>query len=411
MLIKCQECGLQVSDKALSCPHCGISLVTGRKITKNRSRRRLPNGFGRITKLNNQNLRSPYRVTITVGKDQYGRPIGKLLKPQAYFKTYNDAYEALVEYHRNPCSLDSGITVKELYEKWSGQYFETLESESSKRTVTSAWKYCSSMYKMRAVDIRARHIKYCIDEGFVEEKGLKKYPSPGTKARIKSLWNLMLDFALEYEIVDRNYARTFNIGDDIRESQEAAKRGHMSFSETEMKQLWKNIDYPYVKIVLIQCYSGWRPQELGLIKLKDVNLENMTFTGGMKTAAGKDRTVPIHSCIQDFVKELYDEAQNISSEYLINCMDGQTHRSNQKFTYDKYYPRFEKIVKKLGLKEDHRPHDCRKQFITMAKSAGMNEYAIKRIVGHTISDITEKIYTDRSIDWLKEQIELIKVVR
>lgn len=410
MLIKCQECGLQVSDKALSCPHCGISLVTGRKITTKKSRRRLPNGFGRITKLNNQNLRCPYRVTVTVGKDEYGHPIGKLLKPQAYFKTYNDAYEALIEYHRNPCSLDSGITVEELYERWSDQYFKTLESESSKRTVSSAWKYCSSVYRMRAVDIRARHIKNCIDDGFVEEKGLKKYPSPGTKARIKSLWNLMLDFALEYELVDRNYARTFNLGDDIRESQESAKRGHMSFSENEMRLLWKNIDYPYVKVVLIQCYSGWRPQELGLIRLENVDLENWTFTGGMKTAAGKDRTVPIHSSIRGFVKELYDQAQNISSKYLINCVDGQTHRSSRMFTYDKYHQRFEKIVKDLGLKTDHRPHDCRKQFITMAKAAGMDEYAIKRIVGHAINDITEKIYTDRSTDWLKEQIKLIKVV-
>lgn len=409
MITKCPECGLQVSDKALSCPHCGFPFSTGRKETK-RKHRRLPNGFGRITKINNQNLRNPYRVTISAGKTPEGRPIGKLLKPQAYFKTYNEAYEALVEYNRNPCSLDSGITVGELYKKWSEQYFKELNSESSMRTITAAWRYCSSVENMRAIDVRARHIKFCIDEGYVEEKGLVKHPSPGTKARIKSLWNLMLDYALEYEIVDKNYARTFNIGDDVRTQQNAAKRGHMSFSEEEMKLLWKNITIPYVKVVLIQCYSGWRPQELGLIRLDDVDLENWTFKGGIKTEAGKDRTVPIHSSIREFVKELYDEAQNISSEYLINCTDGMTHRSEIKFTYDKYRHRFDKIVKELGLREDHRPHDCRKQFVTMAKEAGMDEYAIKRIAGHAINDITEKLYTDRSLDWLKDQIEMIKVV-
>ena len=29
MLIKCPECELQVSDKALSCPHCGYPLQDG----------------------------------------------------------------------------------------------------------------------------------------------------------------------------------------------------------------------------------------------------------------------------------------------------------------------------------------------------------------------------------------------
>lgn len=29
MLIKCHECELQVSDKALSCPHCGYPLQDG----------------------------------------------------------------------------------------------------------------------------------------------------------------------------------------------------------------------------------------------------------------------------------------------------------------------------------------------------------------------------------------------
>ena len=53
---------------------------------------RLPNGFGRITKIRNQKLRKPYRVMVTVGKDHNGRPIGRILKPEGYFKTYNEAY-------------------------------------------------------------------------------------------------------------------------------------------------------------------------------------------------------------------------------------------------------------------------------------------------------------------------------
>ena len=73
---------------------------------------------------------------------------------------------------------------------------------------------------MNVKDIRARHVKGCIDNGFRVEtngkqKGQKIYPTASTKSRIKSLFNLMLDYALEYEIVDKNYARTFEISDDI----------------------------------------------------------------------------------------------------------------------------------------------------------------------------------------------------
>ena len=44
----------------------------------------------------------------------------------------------------------------------------------------------------------------------------------------------------------------------------------------------------------------------------------------------------------------------------------------------------------------------------MAKKANVNEYALKRLVGHHISDITENVYTDRPISWLREEIEKIK---
>ena len=44
----------------------------------------------------------------------------------------------------------------------------------------------------------------------------------------------------------------------------------------------------------------------------------------------------------------------------------------------------------------------------MAKKYNVDEYAIKRIVRHPIRDITEKVYTDRDIEWLKEEIEKIR---
>ena len=209
-LMKCPECELQVSDKALSCPHCGYPLKESAE-QKRRStpkRMRLPNGFGSITEIKGRNLRNPFWVRICVGKTPYGKPILKALKPKSMFRTYNEAYEALVEYNRNPYDLDNDITVQELYDKWTEEYFKEC-AETYQRTITSAWAYCSSIYNMRAKDVRARHIKGCMEDGYRIEyrgkhKGEKVYATAGTKSRIKSLFNLMFDYAEEREIVMKN---------------------------------------------------------------------------------------------------------------------------------------------------------------------------------------------------------------
>ena len=41
----------------------------------------------------------------------------------------------------------------------------------------------------------------------------------------------------------------------------------------------------------------------------------------------------------------------------------------------------------------------------MAKDANMDEYAIKYVVGHTIKDLTERTYTERKPEWLKQEIK------
>lgn len=57
---------------------------------------------------------------------------------------------------------------------------------------------------------------------------------------------------------------------------------------------------------------------------------------------------------------------------------------------------------------DHKPHDTRHTFITKAKEVDMNEYILKMIVGHEIRDITEKVYTHRTLDDLKNEMKKIE---
>lgn len=385
MLTKCPECELQISDKAVTCPHCGYPLNRKSKNpTRGNFRMRLPNGFGQITELKNQNLRNRFRAMVTVGKTDTGKPICKILKPQGYFHTYNEAYEALIEYNKDPYSLDEEMSMSELYDKWTSVYFQNITS-SSMRTIKSAWSYCSSVYSMRPRDIRVRHIKGCMES--VESTNIKN--------RIKSMFNLMMDYALEMELIDKNYARDFKVSGAVSETK------HIAFTDNEMEILWKNTPTPLVNLILVQCYTGWRPQELCKIKLSDVNIDKWYMKGGMKTKAGIDRVVPICERIKPLVKKIYAMSESLHSEYFVCDMDGS------EMTYDKYYKRFKNIITELKLDDAHRPHDPRKQFITMCKSAGVDEYAIKRMAGHSIDDITEKLYTERDLEWLRQECEKI----
>lgn len=358
---------------------------------KRRKHKRLPNGFGSITELKNRNLRNPFFVRICVGKTDTGRPILRSLKPKAYFRTYNEAYAALVEYNADPYELAATLTMKELYEKWSDEYFGKITAASA-RTIKSAWGYSSEIYEMPVKNIRARHLKGCITNSGA---------SAGTKQRMKSMFNLMFDYALEYEIVDKNIARTFNVSEDIIQEANKSTKHHAPFKDWELDKLFENINVPYADIVAIQCYTGLRPQELGLISVENVHLDEGYIVAGMKTEAGTNRIIPIHPSIEGMIKGRYLQSVSRGDKYLFE--------ENGPLTYDKYKGRFHKVLYAVGLNLEHRPHDPRNTFITMAKKYEVDQFAIKRIVGHSFkSDITEYVYTERTTDWLISEIQKIK---
>lgn len=374
---------------------------------------KLPNGYGSVTKLSG-NRRKPYLARVTLGwitNEQTGKTTQNRV-PIGTYKTKKEALQALAEYGANPYDIqNNNLTLAELYQKWTEAYFPTLAGESSTRTITSAWKYCHPLYKMRVKDLRARHIKGIMEDGYIissrgKNAGQKVMASPGVKARIKSMFNLMLDYALEYEIVDKNYARTFDISEDIIKEKEAATRGHIIFPPDEMKILWDNVDkIRFVDWILIQCYMGWRPQELATLQLADVNLDEWYMVAGMKTDAGKNRMVPIHTKIQPLVKRNYDYAVSLGSDALFN--DPTATKGGMKITYDKYAGRFDKVMAALKLNPEHRPHDPRMTFITMAKKTGIDPMVVKRLAGHRINDVTEAVYTVRDLEWLRSDIEKI----
>ena len=407
MLIECIECRLPVSDMAVSCPHCGYPMKQCRQAKEaapKKKRMRLPNGFGQISEIKGRSLRNPFRAMITVGHREDGKPICRPLKPRAYFPTYNDAYKALTEYNSAPYDLESDITVKQLYEIWFAEYSRSISSKTSISQTKAAWKYCTGIYDMRVKALRPRHIKKCMDEGTAMFRNEPRTAPPKVKARIKTLFNLMLDYAVEYEITDINHSRSFRLPDEIKKELSTVKSGHIIYTDDEMLTLWNHTQDRCVCMVLVQCYSGWRPQELLTLRVEDVDIDNLTFRGGLKTEAGRNRTVPIHSRISGIVKRYYEQAAEHGSIYLF----GRENNTAEPLSYMQFSRAYSAIRECIGVSELHRLHDGRTHFVTAAKRYGVDEYAIKYMVGHKITDITESVYTKRGSEWLREQIEKIR---
>lgn len=168
---------------------------------------------------------------------------------------------------------------------------------------------------------------------------------------------------------------------------------HKPFTDDEISLLWNNLNIPYVDFVLITIYTGLRPSELLNIKTENVHLDERYMIGGMKTDAGRDRTIPISERIYPVIRDLYSDNPTLFTDVS---------------SYRMLQVRYKTLMKKLGL--DHKPHDGRHTFATLMDRYGANQVCTKMIMGHSLSsNITEGIYTHKELSDLLEAVNLIKV--
>lgn len=338
---------------------------------------KLPNGYGSITKLTG-NRRKPYMVRVCCG---YNENMELKRKVLGYYKTYKDAMTALADYNKQPFDIDkSRITFSELFDMWSKVKYDEI-TKSAQRMYKSAYSYCKPLYDEYIVDIKTPQMQEIVDKAQV---------GTSTRARIKSMLKLMFDYALQHDFVAKNYA-TY-----VKPPKVEVENPREPFSEEEINLLWQNQNDHFAKIILIAIYTGWRPDELCNLTFADsINIEDMTAKGGNKTTAGKNRVVPFCSKIQPFVRYFYEKGFT----HIACTADGKH------LQYRDYYREFRRYLDDLGI--DHRPHECRHTFATMLDNANVNLKIRKMLLGHSSSDVTEKVYTHKTISQLKEAVELI----
>lgn len=325
------------------------------------SKMRLPNGYGQIARLKNQKLRNPYRVRVVAERDPLSRLPVKY-RTLGYFRTYAEAQAALSAFHAKPHALSKPLLLREVYDAWKRQAdsVDDLARQTS-YIYKNAWDHIQ-LKNYYINEIRAVHIRDSLADPAL----------PASVPRVMLIvYRYLFDFAVEERLVSENVARQIKLPKVAKTRAESIARPKSAFSLEELEAIKSRVGSSRIADALFySCFSGWRPREMCALTPASVNLPMGFVNGGSKTAAGKDRAVPIHA-----------EAAEILRRYV---------RKPELFGlgYSVYLRGFQKLMAELGI-IGHTPHDARRTFITLAKAAGVDEYALKRIVGHAVSDITD----------------------
>ena len=351
------------------------------KKIKNPKRLKMPNKFGSISFLG-EGRRRPFMMRAPATYDDDAKEIRPIL---GYTDDYYMAYETLLKYHKKSQEKEGTLRFSDLFTLWSEykkKRFEDLKEKGKlkkNQRVAYAANYdsvynnqCKPLHNKLLSDLCSADFQNIIDNC---DKGYT------TRKYIKLLGGQLFEHAnylgikLDKEVIDR-----LEVGDTDKSTK------HKIFTDDEIDLLWKNLEnkqidpHSIIDIVLINLYTGMRPTELLEMKTSNIDLKSQIMIGGIKTNAGIDREIPIHNKILPLVKFRY----NPENEYLITKENGKP------ILYRHYLDLFKDVMNNLNL--DHIPYDCRSTTATKLYNAGIDQLIYKLILGHDISDITEKHY-------------------
>lgn len=268
-------------------------------------------------------------------------------------------------------------TFEEVYNDFFKYKYETDKSktysESTRRATTFAFKHLKPLYKKEF-----RSLRYADLQSALTESNL----SHSTQEQLLSLLHQIYNYADLFELCDKDYSTHLQImiPDDDRHG--------IPLSDMDLKKLWKNKDDPTIEMIIIMCYSGFRINEYPNL---EINTKKGYFKGGIKTRAGKNRVVPIHSGILPLVENRIKR-------------DGKIIGDTQAFRKEMYA-----ALEKYGITH-HRPHDCRHTFSMLLERYKVHDNDRKRLLGHSFNgDVTNEVYGHRSLQDLREEIEKVKI--
>ena len=371
--------------------------------------KRRPNGSGTVVKLSGRR-RKPFCARVTLDERN---PINGEKKQLVIgtFETYQEALNALSLYS---LTKNNTISKKEAMEI-DPEVYQKVQEKMSKKVPTfldiyyildkedfsslsphtqnnmhGAIKHLKKLHCLKIDQITLRMIQDVFDEDGSNH---------GTQVHMKTICTKVFRYAVVNQYIDRNDDYTSYIRVPKYEESDM----HRPYTINEILAL-KKADTPEAHIMLIFIYTGVRINELLNINRDNIHIDEKCdddgterlisyMITGSKTKAGKNRIVPIHDDIKQYVID----------ELL----------TSEKRLVDVSYPNFTNrtVLVKVNklLNTHHTMHDTRKTFATLCQMNNLNVYIRKKVLGHRMNDITFDVYTNESKNRLWTEINKIKV--
>ena len=399
------------------------------KIMKKRA-----NGTGTVAFLG-KGRQKPYAARILIGKDLYGKPLYYDIDT---FEEQLDALVCLEIYHKNPIPLKikqnkydriaffpkvpyplvpvniisanihrknkRNYTFKQVFEEMKNNLFPTKEEmqiEREKHIKPGNGKFAlhSSLNMINAYN----HSEELYDKIYRELRtsDFQSFLNGKTPSSIKQCITLLKNmdkYAYNEDIIDKKYTDTLKAtGSHIQ------KNKRMPFTYDQIDYLWKiqtdNDKEDLVRnILLLAIYTGCRAEELFFLYTKNIHLKEVFFVGGIKTANGINREIPIHPDIKSIFEKYYNE----NNDFLFMKSNGKRLFYADYNTYYRLYFRGNHPF--LANKTAH----CGRHTLeTELQRLNIKQTIINSIIGHKNGNIGSDTYNHI---YIEEKIEAIKLV-
>lgn len=371
--------------------------------------KRRPNGSGTVVKLSGRR-RKPFCAKVTLDERNLTNGEKKRLVIGT-FETYQEALNALSLYSltvNNTISKKEAMEIDpEVYQKVQDKMSKkvptfldiyyildkdefSLLSSQTQNSMHGAIKHLKKLHYLKIDQITLRMIQDVFDEDGSNHS---------TQVHMKTICTKVFRYAVVNQCIERNDDYTSY----IRIAKYEESDMHRPYTINEILTL-KKADTPEAHIMLIFIYTGVRINELLNINRDNIHIDEKCdddgterlisyMITGSKTKAGKNRIVPIHDDIKQFV---IDELLK-PEKRLVDV------------TYANFTTRTVLIKVNKLLNTHHTMHDTRKTFATLCQMNNLNVYIRKKVLGHRMNDITFDVYTNESKNRLWTEVNKIKV--
>lgn len=362
----CKKCKAEIPDESKFCNRCGA------KQLREKASKRRGNGQGTVFKDTN----GTWVAECTIGWDEEDGKLVRRSRRKRGFATKNEALAHIANMRTELPQQDMAVKFKDLYKKWLDGHTEKV-SQSTINCYKSAYKYFSTLYYVEIAKIRTEHMQKCID-------GCPH----GTRTRenMKALGTSLWRYAMQLDIVDRNYAEYLY----IKKEDQTEK---LAFTKEQLDLMWDNVDkIPNLKYVLLLCYTGMRLSEMLGAMTENYDREAGYFVTGVKTDAGKNRAITISPKIKPFFDDFG------KGKHLFTDLSAKSFRKHI------FYPALQDIgMDELDDKGEHiyTPHCCRHTFATLMKNVNAPATDKQKLIGHSKFEMTAH-YTHTDVDSLKK---------